>query len=187
MRALISSSISCFFVLFGTNISEGTPVNNDHSEIRSFISNFEGGARNKPYRDSRGFWTVGIGHKLTEADKRAAGGQIKPLYSTAEIEAFWQNDLSRAIQGAKNFCFPSRLDQMPQEIQALLIDMAFNLGEKGLMGFKRFRAALVEKGDFLGASKELRDSKWYGQTGRRVRAHVKALENMARLSKEIDR
>ncbi len=49
----------------------------------------------------------------------------------------------------------------------VLIDMAYNLGVGGLLGFKRALAA-VEAGDFPAAAAHMMDSRWAAQVGRRA-------------------
>jgi len=52
--------------------------------------------------------------------------------------------------------------------QAVLVDMAFNLGRAGLASFQKMRAALA-LGDFERAAAEMLDSLWARQVGRRAR------------------
>jgi len=50
---------------------------------------------------------------------------------------------------------------------AVLIDMAYNLGIKGLLAFKN-TLALLERGDYEAAAKEMLDSQWASQTKTRA-------------------
>jgi lysozyme len=49
----------------------------------------------------------------------------------------------------------------------VVIDMAFNVGVPRLTGFKKMWAAL-HCGDYAEAAKEMMDSKWARQVGRRA-------------------
>lgn len=50
--------------------------------------------------------------------------------------------------------------------KAVLLDMAFNMGFKGLMNFKKMHKALINR-DWLQAGLEMKDSAWYVQVGNR--------------------
>lgn len=53
--------------------------------------------------------------------------------------------------------------------------MAFNLGAAGFRGFKRFNLALTRL-DYDTAAHEMRESKWYGQVGKRAERLVRMME-----------
>ncbi|MDD2826924.1 MAG: hypothetical protein PHF52_08420 [Sulfurospirillaceae bacterium] len=50
--------------------------------------------------------------------------------------------------------------------KAVLLDMCFNIGYSGLMKFKKMWVALGSK-DYETAAREMKDSSWYTQVGRR--------------------
>ena len=52
-------------------------------------------------------------------------------------------------------------------MQKAVIDMSFNLGATKLAGFAKTREALINK-DYAEASKQMLDSKWAGQVGKRA-------------------
>ena len=58
-------------------------------------------------------------------------------------------------------------DDIPEEKQQILVNMAFNLGVAGLMNFKNMLSA-VEEGRWADASTEMLDSKWAKQVGVRA-------------------
>ena len=53
------------------------------------------------------------------------------------------------------------------ERQAVLVNMAFNLGIAGLLAFKRMLAA-CERGEYAAAAREMLDSVWAKQVGARA-------------------
>lgn len=55
---------------------------------------------------------------------------------------------------------------LPDAIQGVLVDMAFNMGTGKLRGFRRMLAALEAK-DYARAADEMRDSAWAIQVGKR--------------------
>ena len=61
----------------------------------------------------------------------------------------------------------SVFDDIPEEKQQILVNMAFNLGVAGLMNFKNMLSA-VEEGRWSDASTEMLDSKWADQVGTRA-------------------
>lgn len=62
--------------------------------------------------------------------------------------------------------------------KAIMLDMAFNMGIKGLMDFKKMWAALAKQ-DFITAASEMKDSSWYRQT------KTRAVRNVAMMEKNI--
>jgi lysozyme len=123
-----------------------------------FTESWEG-RRQSSYLDSRGNLTVGVGHRI---DRPAT-------WTQEQIDAALRTDIDTARNAARRL-FPG-LDDMPDEMRLILVDMAFQLGETGLSRFVKFRAA-VESKDWKRAADELVNSKWYLQSGRRSRHHA---------------
>lgn len=109
------------------------------------------------YPDSLGFLTIGIGRLI---DKRKNGG-----ISLDEALYLLQNDI-KAKTTALLAALPwaSALDEARR---GALLNLAFNLGVEGLLGFKNF-LSLMEKGQYAEASRELLNSKWATQVGPRA-------------------
>jgi len=100
----------------------------------------------KPYRDSRGFLTIGIGRNL----------DTKGI-SREEADIMCGNDIIEAIDLVRhNLPWSLNLDDNRFSV---LVEMAFQMGIGGLLLFKDFLAAL-EAGDYLTAQVEMLDSKW---------------------------
>jgi lysozyme len=59
-------------------------------------------------------------------------------------------------------------DSLSESRQQVLIDMAFNMGTHGLLGFQRMLSAIKE-GDFDNAAEEMLDSRWASQVGDRAK------------------
>lgn len=136
------------------------------------------------YKDSRGTPTVGVGFNLRRADARtqlaAVGADYQKVLkgearlTKAQSQKLLDICLAEAEQRARAFC--QSFDDQPPAVRVLLIDMAFNLGNR-LRQFKRFQAALAAR-DYDKAAQEIQDSKWYTQVGRRGRAHIKTLKDL---------
>ncbi len=113
------------------------------------------GLKLKPYRDTVGKLTIGVGRNL---DDRGI--------TEAEAEYLLNNDILATIQALQ--ARPWFQAVKDDEIRArVLIDMAFNMGIKKLEQFQE-TLACVQAGDFNGASVHMMDSKWAKQVGQRA-------------------
>lgn len=113
------------------------------------------GERLRPYVDSVGKLTIGVGRNLTDIG-----------ISADECALMFEHDLSRATATARQLF--NNFDLLSPPRQAVLINMAFNLGPSRLAGFAEFRAC-VQHADWAGAKAEMLDSKWAAQVGPRAR------------------
>ena len=69
-----------------------------------------------------------------------------------------------------------KLDLLPEQVQRVLVDMRFNIGYKGFRKFKNMIKA-VKQQDFHSAAREMRDSLWYHQVGKRAERLTEMMEN----------
>ena len=121
------------------------------------------GERLKPYRCSEGFLTIGVGRNL----------ETKGI-TKEESRFMLAHDIADAERDARIF-FPE-FGYLSANRQIVLIDMAFNLGLGGLLKFRRFQQAL-EKRDYEWAAREMDDSKWASQVGRRADTLIEMMRN----------
>jgi len=120
------------------------------------------GIRLKPYLDTVGKWTIGVGRNLSDKG-----------ISREEAMMLLYNDIDDVLREIeKRIPFWSRLSDARQMV---LADMAFNLGVSGLLGFKKMLAAL-EDGDYETARCEMLASKW----ARQVKGRALKLARMMR-------
>ncbi|MCI7536560.1 MAG: glycoside hydrolase family protein [Elusimicrobiaceae bacterium] len=132
----------------------------DNVKAAAKICRYEGFSK-LPYKCPTGHLTIGYGHNLEHGISKEAA------------EFILQEDLARAERAVKNsFPWWWKLDDARQFV---LVDMAFNMGLAGLKGFKKMLAA-VEQGDYQTAAKEMLDSKWAAQVGRRAVELSKIME-----------
>ena len=113
------------------------------------------GVRLKPYRDTVGKLTIGVGRNLDDVG-----------ISHDEAMMLLDHDIDRALGGGAA-TWPWFADLAPAR-QIVLVDMAFNLGIGGLKRFRRMLAAL-EAGDHATAAGQMLDSVWAHQVGARAR------------------
>lgn len=74
----------------------------------------------------------------------------------------------------------------PEKGQMVCLDMCFQMGIQGFMGFRRTRA-LMEMGMWLEASEELLDSKYAIQTANRANYNSRQLALCGKDGKDIGR
>jgi lysozyme len=110
--------------------------------------------RNFPYTDTKGKLTIGVGRNLTDDG-----------ISDTEI-AFLLNDDVANVSSllAKGIPWYGPLDA-PR--QGILINMAFNMGFHGLLGFHDTLAAM-SKGDWEAAAIDMENSVWAKEVGDRA-------------------
>ena len=99
------------------------------------------------YKDSLGYYTIGIGHLV---DQRK-GGRLPDVI----IDALFQYDLDEKIGQLDKAIWWWR--STPDDCQEVLINMCFNLGINGLLNFKN-TLKLIQAGNYKQASVELMDS-----------------------------
>lgn len=128
---------------------------------------YEEGRRNKPYKDSLGFWTGGIGHKMTETELKDHGN----LMPDSLIDRWYNSDMAKATNAAKKYTWFKELNE-PR--QAVIISMIFQLGEAGFRKFEMTRERLLRK-EYSLAADEMLDSSWAIQTPQRAKRHSRQM------------
>lgn len=111
------------------------------------------GKRNRPYRDSLGNLTAGVGRNLDAVP-----------FSDDEIALMLNNDIQRAIDLLDGGAIWWRT--LDDDRQDALLNMAFNMGAK-IFGFKQMIAAL-QLHDYTTAANEMLDSLWAKEVGARA-------------------
>lgn len=112
------------------------------------------GIRLKMYKDSLGIETLGVGHNLR--DKPISNKAAMVILDDDIQDA--TDELRKELPWVDNLDWPRR---------AVLINMSFNLGIHGLLGFKN-TLSLIEQGRYLEASTAMILSKWSQQVGARA-------------------
>lgn len=121
------------------------------------------GVRTKPYKDSLGLWTVGVGHLI--GDGKSLPPEWNREFTMQEIDALFAKDYEHHKKQAESTPGYSLANDRGR---GALIDLAFNMGGAWYKKFKNASAKLAS-GDFKGAADDLVDSNWYKQVkGRAV-------------------
>ena len=118
------------------------------------------------YQDSRGYWTIGYGHRL--GDRKPEPGE----YSKKYLETLLRLDLHEAERHAKSLV--RRKNLALSDIRfTVLVEMVFILGYTGVSKFLQFFITLQLK-DWVAACFEMRHtaagetSPWYKEEPERV-------------------
>jgi len=138
------------------------------------------GKVNFPYKDSKGLWTIGVGHLIGngktlpaeyDAWKNNGGPYDKnnnksPAMTDEQVMALFEKDFESHKKMAEK---TPGWNLANESGQAAMIDLAYNLGGSWYKSWKDTSAAL-ESGDFEKAANGLKNSKWYEQVkGRAVK------------------
>ena len=107
------------------------------------------GFKSKPYQCTEGVWTIGHGitYLTEEESKRIVADRIAEKHLGLGGALDWYNDL-------------------PPEVQGVVLEMTFQMGTAGMLCFKKMIQAMKDK-DWKQAANEMKDSKWYRQTPNR--------------------
>lgn len=109
------------------------------------------------YQDTLGYWTIGIGILI---DQRKGGG-LRP----EESEFIFRNRLKLLDEElARVLPWLPKLDPARRGV---MLNMAYQMGAMGLLGFKT-TLALVSAGKYQEAAKQMLESKWAKQTPARA-------------------
>lgn len=143
------------------------------TKAKDLTKTFEG-FRSNIYLDSVGKRTIGYGFNLDDpAISKLLSQEVvegaKPL-TPEEAEPVFDYLYRNAEQDAIRYIGGKDYNKLPANIQDTLIDMAYNMGYSRLSGFKKMKAALID-GDYEKAREEMKDSKWFNQTGQRAQFH----------------
>lgn len=115
------------------------------------------GTESCAYQDSLGYWTIGVGRLI---DARKGGG-----LSNDEIDYLLDNDVkAKTAEVLQALPWVARLSE-PR--RAVLVNMAFQMGTKGLLAFHRTLGS-IEDGQYSEAALEMLDSTWAKQTPARA-------------------
>lgn len=112
------------------------------------------GVRLKPYRDSVGKLTVGIGRNLDDVG-----------ISDAEADFLLANDIARSVADLdRALPWWRTLDEVRQRV---LANMAFNVGITKLLTFKN-TLRMVKDAEYGAAAEAMKASLWHRQVGPRA-------------------
>ena len=108
------------------------------------------GFESKPYQDHLGNWTFGIGFTFITEEESVAVLKIRlsAILASLNAQLHWYADL-------------------PIEVKNIMLNMAYQLGVSGLLGFTK-TMVLLKNERWVAAADEMLDSKWARQTPERA-------------------
>lgn len=122
----------------------------------------EEGLKYEVYLDHKGYPTGGIGHLLPDSYKQRVGEKL----TKKQVDQWFIMDVQTALKDAKIFANVG-WDRLTEQRQAVLIEMAFQLGGTRLKGFKKLRALINSlpvrptQKELEACAAEMRDSNWW--------------------------
>ena len=128
------------------------------------------------YNDHLGYPTFGVGHLVLENDPEH-GEPVGTPISEERVKECFEADLDLAIGECDALYGRGAFNDLPDEVQQILVNMMFNMGRTRLSKFKKFNAAIAE-GDWKTAAIEGRDSLWYRQVTNRAERLMERMEKV---------
>tara|TARA_R100001082_G_scaffold82312_1_gene49162 strand:+ start:88 stop:552 length:465 start_codon:yes stop_codon:yes gene_type:complete len=120
----------------------------------------------KIYEDSLGYKTLGIGH-LCQPEDPEYDWEIGTKVSEEVVNMYFEDDFKKHLEETIHvFGTEKEFYNLPSDIQRVLVNMCFNLGGTRLSKFKNMLKA-CRANDWNEMAKQMEDSRWYGQVGRR--------------------
>jgi len=126
------------------------------------------GIRFVPYKDTRGFNTVGVGHNL---DANPLPNESYPMYPNRAFEIL-KEDVSRVR--TKLIADLPWVASLPDVYEGVLLNMSFNMGTHGTELFHHMLAD-VQSGNYSQAAADMESSAWYSQVGQRAERLVQQM------------
>lgn len=126
------------------------------------------------YLCSEGLPTFGIGHLVTELDPEYTWPVGTPVEDERILSVF-DSDFKDAYSDACALFL--NFSSLPEQVQRICINMAFNLGRNRLSQFKNMIKA-VNEGKWAKAADEMMDSRWYHQVGHRSKELVEMMRSV---------
>jgi lysozyme len=140
------------------------------ADIMDMIKQHEG-VRNQPYKDTKGLWTVGVGHLI--GNGKTLPPEWNRTFTDAEITNIFKKDYQHHMQAAEKI---PGFNNLNLKGQAALIDLTFNMGPTWWKKWPNFTKAM-QAGNIAQAANELKNSEWYSQVGRRAPKIVSLLQS----------
>ena len=117
------------------------------------------GVKAQAYQDHLGYWTIGVG-RLIDARKPGSGLRAH------EIDYLLRSDIEdRVEQLTRQLPWFQNLDDARRGV---LLNMSFQLGVAGLLGFKN-TLTTIEAGRYESAAEQMLQSRWAKQTPERAK------------------
>ena len=162
------------------------------AEVRKRIAVNEG-CRLRMYHDTVGIPTIAYGFNLQNANAKAilqaagvtdVAGVIAgtTALTQAQADSTFDQMLPHYVNDAKGTLAPGVFDKLSDARRFVVVDMTYNLGVAGWMGFPSARGAInaavaatdtaTKTAQYNKAADQMKDSAWYTQVGNRAKRNV---------------
>ena len=132
------------------------------------------GVKYEIYLDHLSLPTLGVGHLIKDTDPEN-GLPVGTKIEEERVNELFDEDIQVTIQECKYLY--NDFDDLPEEAQRIIANMMFNLGRPRLSRFLKMKQH-VDNRDFVSASEEMKNSKWYRQVTNRAQRLVDRMQNV---------
>lgn len=153
-------------------VDEGTKTNSKGQHISYYATKEE---------EEKGLVTGGYGHLMTAAErKKYPAGTVIPQ---AVVDKWFAQDIREAQEDVRVLLGGK---EVPEEVERILVNMAFNLGRQRLKGFKGMWKAIEDKEwgkaademEFVDATKKDKNTLWWKQVKGRAERLVQRMRSV---------
>lgn len=130
------------------------------------------------YKDTEGYYTIGVGHLVTKSPNRQEAIRIlgSDTITHAKAEQLFNDDIKITIKGVLNNSRLSKLyNQLEVNRQYALVNMCYQMGVQGVSTFNN-SLSYLEQRNWSKAAANLRLSKWHKQTSNRANRVISVFE-----------
>lgn len=124
-----------------------------------------------PYQDTVGVWTIGYGTTKLYGDPV---GPDTPPISPDDAKIVLKAGIFDALEDCQEI-YGDTFGLLHVVHQEILLCLAYQLGRERLSGFVKMNEA-IRAFDYAGWKRELRDSRLYAQTTKRVERYLEAIQ-----------
>ena len=132
------------------------------------------GVKYEIYLDHLSLPTLGVGHLIKDTDPEN-GLPVGTKIKEERVNELFDEDIQVTIQECKYLY--NDFDDLPEEAQRIIANMMFNLGRPRLSRFLKMKQH-VDNRDFVSASEEMKNSKWYRQVTNRAQRLCDRMANI---------
>jgi lysozyme len=132
------------------------------------------GVKYEIYLDHLSLPTCGVGHLIKDTDPES-GLPVGTKIEEERVNELFDQDIQVTIQECKYLY--NDFDDLPEEAQRIIANMMFNLGRPRLSRFLKMKQH-VDNRDFVSASEEMKNSKWYRQVTNRAQRLCDRMANI---------
>ena len=132
------------------------------------------GVKYEIYLDHLSLPTCGVGHLIKETDPEF-GLEVGTKIDEERVNELFDEDIKVTLDEC-TYLYED-FYTLPEEAQLIIANMMFNLGRPRLSKFLKMKKH-IDNRDFVSASEEMKDSKWYRQVPNRADRLVQRMKDI---------